>query len=240
MFGLVRYRAEDVYIRDCMTVSVMDSVFLPLRFPFSISNCFDYQRLFCTVAVGGFCFECACVCVRAWMSECKMVEREKRLNCTEGWRYRWPDFYSTWLYERMLTTSHFAICFLVSFAPVHYLIFNTVAYRPFSCDLSHALHRGNRPKPPPRLLKQRPISHSSVSLFFVLFWGVFILQFSVCPHTTGTKLLYLIKWKMFIKMHHVLISMSKICHALRPFCLPLNCLLEHPNALDSKQVEIYS
>ncbi len=169
------------------------------------------------------------VCVRG-CPNARWWSGKKRLNCTEGWRYRWPDFYSTWLYERMLTTSHFAIGFLVSFAPVHYLIFNTVAYRPFSCDLSHALHRGNRPKPPPRLLKQRPISHSSVSLFFVLFWGVLILKFSVCPHTTGTKLLYLIKWKMFIKMHHVLISMSKICHALRPFSLPLNCLLEHPNA----------
>lgn len=75
-----------MYVRDCVTVSVMDSVFVPVRFPLSISNYFDYQRLFCTVAVGDNCFERACECVRVCMclSEHKVVEQEKHMNCTVG------------------------------------------------------------------------------------------------------------------------------------------------------------
>ncbi len=144
----------------------MDSVFVPLRFPLSISNCFDYQRLFLHSCCRWFLFERACVCVRAWMSECKTVEREKRLNCTVGWRYRWPDFYSTRLYERMSTTSHFAIYFLVSFAPVHYLIFDTVAYRPFSCDW--AMHSTEGIGPNRRLAFWNKDRSPTVVCFFVL------------------------------------------------------------------------
>lgn len=123
------------------------------------------KDFFCTVA-RWFLFERAYVCVRAWMSECKTVEREKHLNCTVGWRYRWPDFYSTRLYERMSTTSHFAIYFLVSFAPVHYLIFDTVAYRPFSCDW--AMHSTEGIGPNRRLAFWNKDRSPTVVCFFVL------------------------------------------------------------------------
>lgn len=52
-----------------------------------------------------------------------------------------------------------------------------------------------------QFLIKTQISHGSLFLFFLfVLLGIFILLFSVSLHTTGKKVLYLIKWKMFINI----------------------------------------
>lgn len=173
MFGLVRYRAEVVYIRDCITVSVMDSVFVPLRFPLSISNCFDYQRLLLHSCCRWFLFWvclCICVCVDVQMQD-GGVGKTSDLYCRMAVPMtRFLFYLALWTYVDNKPLCDRFSCFICSCS-----LFNFWygCIQAILLWLSHALHRGNRPKPPPRLLKQRPISHSSLFLCFSFFSGAF-------------------------------------------------------------------
>lgn len=188
----------------------MDSVFVPVRFPLSISNYFDYQRLFCTVAVGDNCFERACECVRVYVSVRTQgggAGKTHELYCRiEVPMTRFLFYTALWKYvnNKPLNRNdenYFLISFDQSlFAPVRYLIFLYGCIQAILLWSSHALHGEiglNR-----RLAFWCEDQSPTVVCFYfflLLLWGVFILQFYVSPHSTGTNVLYLIKWKMFIK-----------------------------------------